>query len=421
MNKLGTVISFTMRNKLRSKSFIITTLVLVILMVVAGNLPNLINKLGGGDGVSSVGYLQGQYPEIIQGLQAHYASQDQPDTKLEHGAADEAALRQLLEDGTIAGFLTFTDNPEAGFPSVIYHSKNALGSDTSQSLAAALQAVKIDLVSKDVGLTDEQKERLLTPIDFQNQQVMAADGSGKTADEQGTAIGLTYALVILLFMSIMISGQLIATEITAEKSSRVMEIIVTSVSPLVQMFGKVIGTFILAVLQIALIVGALAVNLSMPQNAEALAGFGIRLDSIDPLMLTYAIVLFLAGFFLYAMLFAAVGSIVSRTEELGQAVLPITLLSLAGFYIAMFGLTHPDSPLIVICTYIPFFSPFLVVLRVGLSDPAWWEGVIALGILIVSILVLGWLSAKIYRTGVLMYGKRPSVKELIKAMKAYKV
>ncbi|WP_276356239.1 ABC transporter permease [Cohnella caldifontis] len=424
MNKVGTVIAFTMRNKVRSKSFLITTLVLVLLVVVGGNVPYLINKLGGGDKASDVGYVSGSNPEIVQQLQALYAQQEKqqghPDVNLQV-SADEGQLKQMVEDKTLDGYITLQDNPATGFPDVTYHSKNALGSGTSSSLQTMLQQVKTNLLVKDAGLSEEQIRSLLTPVELKNEQVTLGDGSGKTAEEQGTAIGLTYVVVILLFMGVMISGQLIATEITAEKSSRVMEIIVTSVSPLAQMFGKVIGTFVIAILQIAVIVGALVANLNLPHNAEALQGFGIRLDSIDPAMIVIAVVFFLTGFFLYAMLFAAVGSIVSRTEDLGQAVMPITMLTLVGFYVAMFGLTHPDSPLIVVCSYIPFFSPFLMVLRVGLSDPAWWEIALSIGILLASTLLLGWLSAKIYRTGVLMYGKRPSVKELVKAMKAYKV
>jgi len=92
-----------------------------------------------------------------------------------------------------------------------------------------------------------------------------------------------------------------------------------------------------------------------------------------------------------------------------------------GFYIGIFGLANPGSTIVIVASYIPFFTPFIMFLRIGLTDPAIWEVALGFGILIVSILAAGWLSAKIYRTGVLMYGKRPSIKELIKAMKAYKI
>jgi ABC-2 type transport system permease protein len=256
----------------------------------------------------------------------------------------------------------------------------------------------------------------LTPV-----QVTSADETGKTQEEQGTAIGLTYVLIILLFMAVMITGQLIATEITAEKSSRVMEILVTSVSPLKQMFGKIMGTFLIGLLQIIVLLGALLLNLLQPQNAGALKTMGVQLGSIDPMLIAFAVFFYLTGFFLYATLFAAVGSIVSRTEDLAQAVMPITLITVVAFYVAMFGLTHPNHILIVICSFVPFFAPFLMFLRIGLGDPAWWEVVLSIGILLASVLLIGWISAKIYRAGVLMYGKKPSMKELFKAMKAYKV
>ncbi|MGV2644575.1 ABC transporter permease, partial [Clostridium perfringens] len=127
---------------------------------------------------------------------------------------------------------------------------------------------------------------------------------------------------------------------------------------------------------------------------------------------------YILGYFLYAMLYAAIGSIVSRTEDLGHAVMPITMLSLVAFYIAIFSLSAPNSMLMKVSTYIPFISPTTILVRIGLGSIPFWEILLSLAILIVSILVFGWLAAKIYRTGVLMYGKRPTFKELRKAMKA---
>ncbi|WP_256758788.1 ABC transporter permease [Cohnella sp. WQ 127256] len=419
-NSLWTVMVFTMRNKIRSKSFIIMTAVLAVLLIVAGNVPYLIDKLGGGDKASRVGYAEGQQPQIVQGLKDYYAQLPEPNVELVSVASD-AELKNALENGDVKGYLTFTDDPAVGFPKAVYNSKSAFEGGTTSSLTAALQYIKFDIISKDAGLSDAQKEQLFAPVQLSTEKVSFSDEEGKTEEQQGMAIGLTYAMIILLFMAVMISGQLIATEITAEKSSRVMEIIVTSVSPLKQMWGKILGTFIVAMLQLIVLIGAFVINLTMPQNKDSLSNLGIDLSSIDPVLLVYAIFFYLAGFFLYATLFAAVGSIVSRTEDLGQALLPITMITLVGFYIAMFGLNQPDSTLILVCQYIPFFSPFIMFLRIGLAEPAWWEIALSVGALIVTILAIGWLSAKIYRVGVLMYGKRPSVKEIIKAMKAYKI
>ncbi|MFC5531475.1 ABC transporter permease [Cohnella yongneupensis] len=419
MNSLWTVMSFTMRTKLRNKAFLITTLVLAILLVVVGNLPTLLNKLES-DKATKVGYVQGNHDELIQGLTVYYAKQEKPEVALVASNSEES-LKTKLDDGDIKGYVTFEDNAAVGFPDVVYHAKSSLGSSTAQSLTLGLQVVKNDLVVKGLGLTPEQEALLNAPVTVKQEQVRFTNEAGKTPEEEGTAIGMTYIMIILLFMAVMITGQLIATEITAEKSSRVMEIIVTSVSPLKQMFGKILGTFVVGVTQMAILVSALVLNLVQQHNIDALKDMGVDLGAVDPKLIVFAVFFYLTGFFLYATLFAAVGSIVSRTEDLGQAILPITMLTLAGFYIAIFGLSHPEHAFIRICSFIPFFAPFLMFLRIGLTEPPVWEIALSIGILLAAIVLIGWLSAKIYRTGVLMYGKRPSFKELFKAMKAYKV
>jgi len=429
MNSLWIVTAFTLRNKLRSKAFIWTTAILAVLLVVGANLPYFLERLNltGSNEAKPVGYLEGAYPEIVQGLQAFYGRQDNPEIRLVGIAsggsaqADEAALRQAVEDELIKGFITFADRPETGFPEVIYHSSSLMDFSVAESLRIALEGVKAEMVFRNVQLSDAERALLAAPVAVHTLLISTGEDGGKTAAEQGIAIGLTYAIIILLFMAVTITGQLVATEITAEKSSRVMEILITSVKPLKQMFGKILGTFTAGVIQIALLVGVLVASLSMPHNRGALEALGIRLDAVEPKLLIFAVFFYLTGYFLYATLFAGIGSIVSRTEELGQALSPVMILSVVGFYIAIFGLQNPESPLVVIGSYIPFFTPFLMFERIGLTDVPVWEIALSIGILLASILLFGWLAAKIYRTGVLMYGKRPSIKELIRAMKAYKV
>ncbi|MBB6637323.1 ABC transporter permease [Cohnella thailandensis] len=427
MNNLWTVTAFTMRTKLRGKSFLTMTILISLLLVVGSNLPYLIDKMAKGGGAVKVGYAQGEQAEVMTALSGVLASLPEPKIELvpvetPKGETERSeAMKQAIEDKTIKGYLEFESAQGGSFPSVTYLSKKTLSEDASQQLQAALQTVKTDAAVKDANLTQEQLAKLSEPVAFDSIRLDELDGSGKTQEEKDTALLLTYVILILLFMSVMVSGQMIASEITSEKSSRVMEILVTSVAPLQQLFGRVLGTFVVAVLQLIVFVAVTVGNLSLPHNKDSFASLGIDFGNVDPLMLIFAVLLYLAGFFLYAMLFAAIGSIVSRTEDLGQAVMPITMITLAGFYIAIFGMNSPESSFITICSYIPFFSPFLLFLRIGLADPAWWEIALSVGILLASILAIGWLAAKIYRTGVLLYGKRPSIAELRKAMKAYKV
>ncbi len=428
-NGFLTVMGFTVRNKFRSKSFIVTSVILALLVIIGSNLPYIISKFQS-DEASEIGMVAG---DMAARLEQYYGSQEKAEVIVRQfpdqgsAAANETAMKERISSGEIKGYLELGEMDAAsGFPKVTYKSKATMDFGFTNKLKSGLQYVKNEDVAK--GLPAATLQKLMAPVVIDNVQISTTDGgagsvgkNGKSTEEVVIATGMVYVLVIVLFMGVMITGQLIATEITAEKSSRVMEVLITSVSPLKQMFGKIVGMLIVGLSQILLIAGVAVINLTLPHNIDTLKNLNIDLGAIDPLLIVFAVIFYLLGYFLYSTLYAAVGSIVSRTEDLGQAVMPLTLFSLAGFYLAIFGLTTPNATYVVISSFIPFFSPFLMFMRIGLTDPAWWEVALSLAILCGTIFGLGWLSAKIYRTGVLMYGKRPTMKELRKAMKAYKV
>lgn len=438
MNSFWTVVRFTVKNKFRGKAFIITTLVIALIMSIGINLPYIFSHFSKEEKVSSIGFIISQQAELAEGsatgeqLKAYFEAQKEPSLQLvgyeDKGSAaeNEKQLKQALADGEIKGYLEFGKMTDSGFPEMTYKSEKLMEFGVTSTLQSALQVIRQTTVLKDAGLTGEQMALLNAPISIESVQISAKEGAGsvgegKTAGQQGVNMGLIYFIIILLFMAVMISGQMIASEITAEKSSRVMEILITSVAPLKQMFGKIFGMFLVVIAQVAVYVIVIIGNVSLPHNKELMSNFNINLSQIDPMLLVYSLLFFLTGFFLFATMFAAVGSIVSRTEDLGQAVMPITILSLAGFYISIFSISAPDSMLVKVTSFIPFFSPFVMMLRLGLTDPPMWEVLTSIGLLLVAIYFAVWLSAKIYRTGVLMYGKRPSWKEIRKAMKAYKI
>ncbi|CAM4487422.1 ABC-2 type transport system permease protein [Paenibacillus endophyticus] len=435
MNSFWTVVGFTLKNKFRGKAFLITTLIIALIITIGINLPYIFSQFNSGDKVTSIGYVQSAQSEgsaTGDQLKAYFEAQEKPGVKLvsyeDKGseAENEKQLKQAITDKDIKGYLAFGEMTDSGFPEMTYKSEKMLAFELTSSIQNGLQVIRQGTVLKDAGLSSEQLALLNAPIEIASVQISATEGAGnlgegKTPEEQAVNMGLVYFIVILLFMAIMITGQMIASEITAEKSSRVMELLITSVSPLKQMFGKIVGMFLVGLIQITVYVLVIIINIKLPHNNEMLVKFNIDLSQIDPMLLMYSVLFYLTGYFLFATLFAAVGSIVSRTEDLGQAVLPITMLSLAGFYIAIFSISSPDSMLVKISSFIPFFSPFVMLLRLGLTDPPMWQVLGSIGLLLVTIYASVWVSAKIYRTGVLMYGKRPTFKELRKAMKAYKI
>lgn len=430
MNKMGTIIGFTFKNKVRTKSFLVTTLILVLLITVGMNIPYLI-KVFQGDDASGNGIQIGVIAEENNALAGLLKAYVQPETdELEqvtvntYPSVEDAGLKKALDEETIQGYIAFAEPAGEGIPPVTYYSNDGeMNGSVRIFLQNALQQANTQLIVGDK-LTQEQVAAMFAPVQIGTQQLQT-DGTdtGATAEESAPIINyvIVYVLLVLFFMSIFMTGNMISAEITSEKSSRIMEILITSASPLSQMFGKVIGIFLVGLLQIVVTAVTVAANLLLPHNATVLSDFDLDFSQFDYSLLAYGLVLYILGYFLYALLYAAVGSIVSRTEDLGQAIMPIMMLGFAAFYIPLFSISSPDTMLVKVASFVPFTSPLTMLLRIGVGDVAFWEILLSLGLLLVTIFCFGWLAAKIYRTGVLMYGKRPTIKELRKAMKAYKI
>lgn len=431
MNKMGTIIGFTFKNKVRTKSFMITTLIIVLLLSIGMNLPYIIDQFKGDTSAKAgtqIGVIAEDGNQVANLLKAYVSPEGMPQAKLvQYTSADDTGLKKALDDGTVEGYITFAEQTGEGLPPVTYYSKKGeLSGDVQIFLQNALQQANTQFIIGDK-LSQGQIAAMSTPVQITTEQLNAGGAAGEAdnepSKEAAPAINyvIVYAMLMLFFMSIMMTGNMIAAEITSEKSSRIMEILITSASPLAQMFGKVIGIFLVGLLQIGMIVAAVVVNLSLPHNATVLKDFDLNLGQLNYSLLLFGFVLYVLGYFLYALMYAAVGSIVSRTEDLGQAVMPIMMLGFVAFYVPLFSMSNADSLLVKVTSYIPFTSPLTMLLRIGVGEVATWQVIVSLVILLVTTFIFGWLGAKIYRTGVLMYGKRPSIKEIRKAMKAYKI
>ncbi|WP_342564088.1 ABC transporter permease [Paenibacillus sp. FSL R7-0345] len=436
MNKMGTIIGFTFKNKVKTKAFLITTLIMVILLSIGMNIPYFIkvfkgeDKADGGNRSQIAVIAESGNPaaELLLASSAPAPADPADDTFAvtftAFSSADDAALKEGLDKGDIEGYLTFGGASGEGLPPVTYHNEDGeLGGEVQTYLQSALQAVNTQLIVGDK-LTDSQIAAMYAPVTITTQELSQGGAqAGEEAEQTAATINyvVVYVLLILFFMSIMMTGNMISAEVTSEKSSRIMEILITSASPLTQMFGKVIGIFLVGLMQIAIIALSVTANLMLPHNASVLTDFELDLSQLNIGLLVYGLILYVLGYFLYALIYAAVGSIVSRTEDLGQAVMPIMMIGFVNFYVPLFSIWAPDTTLVKVASFIPFTSPLSMLLRIGVGQVAFWEIIVSLVILLATTFVFGWLAAKIYRTGVLMYGKRPSIKEIRKAMKAYKI
>lgn len=228
----------------------------------------------------------------------------------------------------------------------------------------------------------------------------------------------TYIMIFALYMVILLYGQMVATNVASEKSSRAMELLVTSVKPTSMMFGKVIASCLAGLIQLVCVFGSAFlfyhINRSYwSDNMIITSIFGIPLD-----LLLFMLLFFVLGFFIYAFMFGAVGSTVSKLEDINTAVMPITMLFIIAFMVVMFSMSsgNVDTPVMTVCSFIPFTSPMAMFTRIAMSTVPIYQIVISVAVLVGSVIGVGVLSAKIYRVGVLLYGTSPKIGSVIKAV-----
>ena len=268
-------------------------------------------------------------------------------------------------------------------------------------------------------------------------QMNAMINGGMTADKAGEVMNIqingnveslgkdqmqnffyTYIMIFALYMVILLYGQMVAMNVATEKSSRAMEVLITSAKPISMMFGKVIASCIAGLVQLGAIFGSALLFYNVNKSHW---GDNMIIDSIfniPPELFAFMLVFFLLGFLIFAFLFGAIASTVSKLEDINTAVQPITFLFIFGFMVVIFSMTSGsvDNVLMKVCSYIPFTSPMAMFTRIAMSTVPWYEVAISIIILIGSTIGTGILSAKIYRVGVLMYGTAPKIKNIIKAV-----
>jgi ABC-2 type transport system permease protein len=332
-------------------------------------------------------------------------------------------LQQQVKDGTIS-ILLVVDRAANGDLRFTYYTNtggSGLSGDPHLSGVQALggQLNVLDRAAR-LGLTPAQTASLFAPPAF---SVVNTGQSGRSTAETVTAYILAYVGILLIFMSVYMYGYAVATGVAEEKSSRIMEILVNAATPFQLMVGKVVGIGAAGLAQLAafVVVGIGALLLQTPLQAllfgSSAGGLNLNITGASVTMLLLLLVYFLLGFLLYATLFAAVGALVKRQEELQNIVQPVMWLFLIGYLVSFVGFSNPDAAWVKVISYIPFWTPTTMLMRIGMGSVAWWEIGLTVGLMLAAISLCAVVSARIYRFGVLMYGQKPGLRQLVKLMR----
>lgn len=220
-------------------------------------------------------------------------------------------------------------------------------------------------------------------------------------------------------MMIIMYGQLVATSVATEKSSRAMELLITSAKPTAMMFGKITAACLAGFVQLIAVFGSAFLFYNMNRSYWADNAIVASIFDMPLSLLLYMVLFFILGFMIYACLYGAIGSTATKVEDINTLSMPLTLLFVAAFMVVIFSMSsgEVDNVLLKICSFIPFTSPMAMFTRIAMSTVPPYEIIISVVILAASVIGIGVLSAKIYRVGVLLYGTTPKISSIIKALK----
>jgi ABC-2 type transport system permease protein len=411
--------------RVRGRAFAITTALLAVAIAAVTMVPTILTAVGvaeppqigvdvQAEDLPADPVLQLQLALVVaSGSDADAADADRPRVTR---AEDPAAAAQAVRDGELDALLTITRDDDGELAYEYLGSASPTNRTRQVVTAFAQQFTIADRLAR-AGIDSQETAEIFEPPEFTARPVDPDDAA--EPDDFGGAFILAYAVVILTFMAILTYGNWVAQSVAEEKSNRVMELLITAANPRQLLIGKVLGTGAAGLTQyVAIVVAAVIGFLANGPVADALgvAGQGpISLPDLEPAMLLAFSAFFLLGFLLYATLYAAAGSMVSRIEDVQQAVGPLIFLAIAGYFASFTGLNDPDAGWVGALSLVPFFSPYLMPARMLLTSVGISEVLLALALLALSLVAALWLASRIYSAGVLLYGQRVGLRNVWRA------
>jgi len=420
MSKILAVIKREYLQIVRTKGFIIGTVLGPVLMSLLFVVPIVMSVISVEE-QETIGVIDSSgevFPELDKKLSDIKLKDGSQRYLLESYSAAEGVasvrekLNQKVLNKELSAYLFLPDDIVAG-GAAEYVSEHVSDFDKTRSLNGALNSVIIEKRLKGEALDPSLIGRLMMPVRLSTQKVTSR---GVEEDTGGTFL-ISYFLVLILYMTLIFYGQAIMRGVIEEKSSRVVEIVLSSLKPFQLMAGKIVGIAAVGFTQYA-IWTVFGIALATKGRSLASGAFpqmeAFRFPTIPPYIFIYFVIFFILGYFLYSTVFAAIGSMVNSEKEAQQLMMPVIMMLVIPLLLIMFIMRSPDSSLSVGLSLFPFFAPMLMLLRICILLPPTVQILSSIALLVVTIVFMIWLSSKIYRVGVLMYGKPPRLPEIIK-------
>jgi ABC-2 type transport system permease protein len=324
---------------------------------------------------------------------------------------DYAALKSRVENKSIDGLLTI-ENSDSGNPRATYYSQSSGDLMDTSSLRAALNGALLNLRLTQQGLSPEQVENLIKTVPIETLQVA---GNGKTGKSQGvTPFYKAMLMTFLMTMPILLYGMDMARSIVEEKSSRIFEVMLSVTRPDDMLTGKLLGVGAVGLTQITIWIAAAIFLSGSALLAPLLSGnITVHFTLLEGVLFP---VYFVLGFFLYSAFFSGLASTCETAQDLQMYITLAVIPTWTSFAILPFLLSNPNSPWVVAASIFPPTAPLVMVPRIGMLAPPypWWQLSLSLTLMVFSIWAVIWFASRLYRIGILMYGKRATLPELLR-------
>jgi ABC-2 type transport system permease protein len=422
MHNAWLVIQREYLERIRSKAFIIMTLLMPVFLSSTILIPALLSNMK--SGVTRRIVLVASNPEIADAIKQQLtappdASASRSPSKKKSEAprfaveittdtsdAERDKLRRDVSDGKIDGFLWLSDSDLTN-RKVVYSAKDVTDFEESIELRNAVQSAVVKRQLGQKGMSEVEVESVLKPIDLDSIRIE----KGKEGASGVAVFLVSFTMVMLLYVNVLVYGFAVMRSIIEEKNSRILEVLLSSVTAKQLLAGKIIGVGAVGLTQVAIwlaIAGAFSL-IGLSSAGSTLAN--VHIPAIG--VVAFGIY-FVLGYFLYSTMYAALGSMVSSDQEAQQVQWPAMLPIIFSIVMATPVLQHPNSPLAFWASLVPFFTPILMFVRIMAETPPMWQILLSIVLMLLTTWGLLGLSSRIYRVGILMYGKRPTLPELRK-------
>lgn len=262
------------------------------------------------------------------------------------------------------------------------------------------------------GVKDQDVDALSQSVDLATYPVNEKGQEG--AEDSGAGFAMVFIIAFLIYVTVLLYGQVVLGAIVEEKETRIAEILFSSVRPFHLMLGKLIGVSLMALTQLGIWLAAFAAVAIYLLPALVASGVAVNLPQLPAVFFIYFLLFFMLGYFIYATIYVLVGSMVTTTQEGGQMAMPVVFLLMAGLYLAFPVIRAPNSSFAFWVSMVPFFSPITMLVRIVSQTPPFWQIALSLVIGCVTVVLLLWLASRIYRIGMLMYGKKATIPEVMR-------